>query len=44
MEVSPETSNRKRKHQDVETDDAAFKRKRVDQQPAEDDDDIIALD
>lgn len=44
METAPETSNRKRKHQDADTDDAASKRKRVDQQPAEDNDDIIALD
>lgn len=45
MDVSTETSTLKRKLQDADTSEAAPKRKRLDQQPAEnDDDDIIALD
>lgn len=45
MDVSTETSNLKRKLQDTDTSEAAHKRKRLDQQPAEnDEDDIIALD
>ncbi|TTS49333.1 SUMO-activating enzyme subunit 2 [Bagarius yarrelli] len=45
MDVSTETNNLKRKLPDSETNEAAPKRKRLDQQPAEnDEDDIIALD
>lgn len=45
MDVSTETSGLKRKLQDSDTSEAAPKRKRLDPQPAEnDDDDIIALD
>lgn len=43
MDISTETSNLKRKLQGADTSEAASKRKRLDQQPAEDDD-IIALD
>lgn len=43
-DVSTETSGLKRKLQDAETGETASKRKRLDQQAAEDDDDIIALD
>ncbi|XP_058253892.1 SUMO-activating enzyme subunit 2 isoform X2 [Hemibagrus wyckioides] len=45
MDVSTETSNLKRKLPDSDTSEAVPKRKRLDQQPAEnDEDDIIALD
>lgn len=45
MDVSTETGTLKRKLQDADTSEAAPKRKRLDQQPAEnDDDDLIALD
>lgn len=46
MDASTETSNLKRKLQDADTSEAVPKRKRLDRQPAgdDDDDDIIALD
>ncbi|XP_027023706.1 SUMO-activating enzyme subunit 2 [Tachysurus fulvidraco] len=45
MDVSTETSNLKRKLPDAEANEAVPKRKRLDQQPAEnDEDDLIALD
>lgn len=45
MDVSTETSNLKRKLQDTDTSEAAPKRKRLDQQPDEnEEDDVIALD
>lgn len=45
MDVSTETSNLKRKLADTDANEAAPKRKRLDQQPAEnDEDDLIALD
>lgn len=45
MDVSTETNSLKRKIQDTDASEAAPKRKRLGQQPVEnDDDDIIALD